>query len=461
MRKIYLLTFAVIISFIAIILPIGNIRTEANSSFTDVNKEEITQLEIDGIVTGFPGQTYRPNQLVTRGEAAAMIGRALKLNGEKRQTIFPDVPANHFASGFIQSAVDAQILGGYPNGTFGLNNSMTREEMAHILTRAFQLTETSVIVFSDVFPSMVSFEPINKLATSQITTGYPGGTFKPRNPITRLEFGILLARALYPEFQGQVNAAYLQPNYEVTIDAPNGINVYPDPSTNKKEIGKLAQGAETSIYVTFGSWAYVGSEEIIGFVPVKNVNAIATTNELEGKTIVVDPGHGGTDPGASGNGIIEKNLILDVGLLAKIKLQSAGATVVMTRDTDVFIPLEGRVEKAHEVNANAFVSIHANANPNSSPHGTETYWNSTYTSIESKELAEKIQKHLIKNLKTKDRGVKQAGFKVIKTSTMPSVLVELGFISNPTEAAKMKTDQFKEASANAIYQGLIEFYTPK
>ncbi len=432
--------------------------TEASSKFNDTNSVEIDKLQLDGIVTGFPDQTYRPYQLVTRAEAATMIGRALKLNGTQRQTQFPDVPKNHFASGYIQSAAEAGIITGYANGTFALNNRLTREEMAHILTRAFQLNEKSVIVFADVYPSMGSFEAINKLATARITAGYPDGTFQPRKQINRLEFGLLLARAVYPHYRDQVNAAFLKPIFKVTVDAPSAITVRPEPSTNREEIGKLASGTATWIYKIIGSWAYVASEEMIGFVSVKHLKAKPTSTQLSGKTIVVDPGHGGKDPGASGNGLREKDLLLDVGILTRLNLQAAGAKVIMTRDSDVFITLDDRVTVANDAKADAFISVHANSASSSSAHGTETYWNSTYASKESHQLAETIQKHLITSLKTSDRGAKQANFRVITKTTMPSVLIELGFITSSIDAEKMKTDQFKQDAAKAILKGVTEFY---
>lgn len=459
MQKIVLFTLIAIFSFASTMLPIQTTITEASTEFTDVDSTEITRLQQEGIVKGFTNESYGPNLHVTRAEAATMIGRAMQLNAEKRKTKFPDVPATHYASGYIQSAVDAGIITGYSDGTFGLNKPMTRAEMAIMITRAFDLDETSVIVFADVYPIMFASDAINKLATAKITTGYPSGIFRPANNITRLEYGLLLARALYPEYKGQVSAATMQPTFEVTVTNRNGLSVYPDPSTTHPQIGTLANNAETAIYKIIGSWAFVGSEEIIGFIPLAHLKSIPTSTTLSGKKIVVDPGHGDTDPGANGYGIREKDIVLEVSILLRLQLQKAGADVVMTRDTDIFIPLDARVAKANEVNADSFISIHANAHTSPAAHGTETYWNSDHKSEESKELAEKIQKYMIQNLETYDRGAKQADFRVVTTTTIPSVLVELGFLTNPIEAAKMKTDKFKQDATAAISKGVIEFYS--
>ncbi|UTW68338.1 N-acetylmuramoyl-L-alanine amidase [Anaerobacillus sp. HL2] len=141
------------------------------------------------------------------------------------------------------------------------------------------------------------------------------------------------------------------------IDAPNGTKVYQTLLQIKKEIGLLTHEAQTSIYMTFGSWAYISSEEIIGFVPIKNLNAVAKTTELQGKTIVVDPGHGGTDPGAVETELRKRFNFRCWPAYKNKALQSAGSNVVMTRDTDIFITLDARVAKAHEVNALIHLSV--------------------------------------------------------------------------------------------------------
>ncbi|WP_181519550.1 cell wall-binding repeat-containing protein [Anoxybacillus ayderensis] len=179
---------------------------------------------------------------------------------------------------------------------------------------------------------------------------------------------------------------------------------------------------------------------------------------LAGIKIVVDPGHGKRDTGAIGNGLLEKEVVLDIGNRLKTKLNRAGAIVIMTREDDSYPTLSERVETAHKNGADAFVSIHLNANEKSSPNGTETYWNSRYASEESKRLAEEIQKRLVKSLGTKDRGIKQGNFYVIKYTKIPSVLVEVAFISNSEDAKKMATSTYREKAAQAIFEGILQFY---
>lgn len=181
-------------------------------------------------------------------------------------------------------------------------------------------------------------------------------------------------------------------------------------------------------------------------------------NEIVGATIVLDPGHGGTDPGASGNGLVEKEIVMDIAKRVNSKLNSSLAKVVMTRESDRYVSLDERVKTAEKAGADTFVSIHVNSYAGSSPNGTETWYSSQYAGAESKELAEEIQKELVKALGTNDRGIKEGGFYVIKNTTMPSVLVEIAFISNSGDAYKLASDTYRQKAADAIYKGIMNFY---
>jgi N-acetylmuramoyl-L-alanine amidase len=183
---------------------------------------------------------------------------------------------------------------------------------------------------------------------------------------------------------------------------------------------------------------------------------------LFGKSIVLDPGHGGSDhdgdPGAIGHGMEEKDIVLDVGLRTREMMKNAGARIVMTRATDVFIPLTDRAKIANSSNSNSFISIHVNSFSNPDAHGSEVYWNDTYSAVQSEALAAEIQRVLVQKLQTYDRGVKEASYYVIKYVKIPAVLVELGFISNPGDAQKLASPTYRRLAAEAITQGTINFY---
>jgi N-acetylmuramoyl-L-alanine amidase len=227
----------------------------------------------------------------------------------------------------------------------------------------------------------------------------------------------------------------------------------------------LAAKTNSPILLTNATSLPLATQKIIKDKKITNFTILggnASVSEkltyLLGKVIVLDPGHGGHDPGAIGNGLEEKEVVLNVGLRVEKKLQSSGAIVVMTRKNDTFLTLDERAQIGNNSNASTFVSIHTNSFSTSSPNGSETYWSSNYYGANSKELATEIQKELVKKLGTTDRGVKEAGFYVIKYTKIPSVLVELGFISNKSDAVKLASSTYRDKAADAIVQGLINYY---
>ena len=218
------------------------------------------------------------------------------------------------------------------------------------------------------------------------------------------------------------------------------------------------------------------------------LQSILCFSQKQLSTIVIDPGHGGKDPGAVGKKTQEKNIVLNVAnKLGKMLNDSLPSVkTVFTRSTDVFIPLDRRAEIANKSDADVFVSIHANSSTNKSIHGSETFVLGLHRSKENLAVAQKensvitmedeytnkyegfdpsqpesyIIFELMQNVYLEqsisvasllqnsfanhgrdDRGVKQAGFLVLRQTSMPSVLVELGFISNPEEEAYMSSDE--------------------
>jgi len=175
------------------------------------------------------------------------------------------------------------------------------------------------------------------------------------------------------------------------------------------------------------------------------------------KLIVIDAGHGGKDPGTIGySKTQEKGFNLSVVLKIQALLQNdPNMEVVLTRDDDTFIELGERGPIANRLGADAFISVHANSVENSpSASGTESY----YYEAASKAFTQVMHKHLLKATGFKDRGVKQASFKVLRDTQMISVLLESGFISNPTEEAALFTDEMQQKIAQAIVDALNEYF---
>ncbi len=219
----------------------------------------------------------------------------------------------------------------------------------------------------------------------------------------------------------------------------------------------------------------------------------------EFKTIVIDAGHGGKDPGAIGyRGTKEKDIALDVAKRLEKKIsKNMDVKVVMTRDEDIFLRLSERTKIANENNGSLFISIHTNAAEDRRASGFETFLiglnkNEYAAKVAAREnavlelegksgqeltgedliqatiaqaafasssetFADMVQKEIKKRVQSRDRGVKQAGFVVLARASMPNVLVELGFISNPAEEKKLRSPQYRDQLATAIYRAVQQY----
>lgn len=171
------------------------------ASFKDVPvsyrfHEEIDFLSDLGIISGFPDGKFAPDTQVTRAQAAIMIGRTFEFDGTKRATTFKDVGANTAASGYIDAAVDAGIISGFPDGTFKPDQTVTRGQLAILLTRAFDLRNTVPVNFKDVSKSSAAYPYIGKILASKITAGYPDNTYRPDTAVTRGQFAAFMSRSL-------------------------------------------------------------------------------------------------------------------------------------------------------------------------------------------------------------------------------------------------------------------------
>ena len=223
------------------------------------------------------------------------------------------------------------------------------------------------------------------------------------------------------------------------------------------------------------------------------------------RIVVIDPGHGGMDPGAVSGGVQEKDLVLDIALRLgkKIRETYPEVKVIYTRDKDIFIPLYQRADIANRNKADLFISLHANYVSTTSVGGTETFTLGLHRSQENLEVARKensvilleddysanyegfnpkesesyimfenmhseyqeqsidfaarIQDQFSQNLRLNNRGVKQAGFLVLRRASMPSVLVEIGFISNPTERKFMLSEDGKTKITQSVFEAFKSY----
>lgn len=212
--------------------------------------------------------------------------------------------------------------------------------------------------------------------------------------------------------------------------------------------------------------------------------------------VVLDPGHGGSEVGAEGSGgILEKDLTLAICRRTQVALEKAGFKAILTRTTDVTLPLQSRTAFANSHQADLFICLHVNSSPSSKAHGTETYYHSTeatdlwakgladrenavpqaapaerdgvslvlwdlaqtsYIKM-SATLAELLQRQFNELLSTRDRGVRQAPFAVLQGAQMPAVLLEVAFLSNAAEAKKLGEADFQDQVAESIAEAVKAF----
>ena len=182
--------------------------TLTSPEFTDVKStqwfsQHIGYLANHDQISGYNDRSFRPYQVITRGEAAALIGRALTYDGAKTDTVFNDVPSTSFASGYIQQAVEANIITGYDDGTFRPEKTVTRAEMAILISKAFKLNTNTTTKnnFVDVSKSMASYPYILPIIEARVTEGFSDNTFRPYSDMTRSEFAAFLTRVQTDEVQ--------------------------------------------------------------------------------------------------------------------------------------------------------------------------------------------------------------------------------------------------------------------
>lgn len=229
---------------------------------------------------------------------------------------------------------------------------------------------------------------------------------------------------------------------EIKSDQVKGIWLLSEPSNTVKVVADLS--------------CYAGYD-VTTSADRRNLIVTFKKSPIIQKTIVLDAGHGGDDQGACGRqGTCEKEINLEVTMRVKDLLEGAGAQVILTRSNDDYISLYERAFRANYLFADLFISIHTNNHPDRSVQGIEVYhFPGRY---ESRLLAGKIATDLVRSTGLIGLGVKTNDFVVIRETQMPSILVELGYLSNYQEETIIKTTEFKDKAATGIFQGVLDYY---
>ena len=204
-------------------------------------------------------------------------------------------------------------------------------------------------------------------------------------------------------------------------------------------------------------------------LPDIDLDEIELSAKIKGKKIVIDPGHGGEDPGAIGpSGVTEKSITLRIAKVAQQLLENAGAKVIMTRTTDTEVSpkhrqatdvdeLQARCDVANKANADVFVSIHMDSFASRKASGTTGYYYEK-GSAASKKLAAFIQAAIIEQIKTESRGVKSCKFYVVRHTKMPATLIEVAFVSNPREEKLLNSEKGIQYAAVGLATGIAAFF---
>lgn len=279
--------------------------------------------------------------------------------------------------------------------------------------------------------------------------------------------------------QGQAN----QQNNRSTMSSKqiyitqNGTNIRKNPNTlstiltraNKGDTFEVV-GFENDWYeikLSKGQTGYVAKWVVSDKAEAKSVHVQTSTSSienihqeglgqyLEGKKIVIDPGHGGKDDGASGaSGTLEKQITMETASRLYHKLKDAGADVILTRYKDQYLSLPARVSITNRFDADAFISIHYDSFDRKRAEGATTFFYHPW----QKELAVDIHSSLMKKISISDRGVRKGDYYVIRENSQEAVLIELGFLSNPAEELLITSNEYQISAATGIYEGLARYF---
>lgn len=263
----------------------------------------------------------------------------------------------------------------------------------------------------------------------------------------------------------------------VTLQSGN-LNVRSGPSLDHEIIGKLPNGSVVTVLETYDEWALIAHENganKTAYVSKPYLRLFEAGDKESGKVVVLDPGHGGRDPGAVlKDGTREIDIVWDYAIKAKAALEEAGYIVHLTREKDRSCmeytrnhdDLACRIELAEKVGGDIFISLHADANPVSSFRGTVTFYNarSDYDGKqnpfpeESKRLAQLVQSHVQPAMGSRDRGIENKNYYVNRMSTMPSVLVELAVLTNKNDLKLLKSSKRQDAVAEALVKAVDLYF---
>ncbi|WP_242141949.1 MULTISPECIES: N-acetylmuramoyl-L-alanine amidase [unclassified Bacillus cereus group] len=492
----------------------------AGKSFPDVPnwaQDSVNYLVEKNVLDGKPDGTFAPIEEIDRGSAAKLLASVLGLDVNKEaKPSFTDAQ-NHWAAPYIAAVEKAGVIVGDENGKFNPTGKINRASMATMLVKAYALEGRIIGEIPNQFDDIKDHwgrKNVNILAALEMSKG-KGNVWDPEGQVTRAEAVQLIAQTdmrkentskrMYmdrpfityhqPSLSSGITSNQHKPQiievkeqrkdgwmkiatstgdkwtplHEKTEYIGESFTTYQEASHNSTVLGKYEPQTVT-VMEENGNWIRIRTYAGFQWVDKNQLNPPKQANFLEGKAIIIDPGHGDPDPGKDSLYMEESKIVLDTSRRVKTLFEKkTPLTVLLTREGDArpgssaADSLKKRVEFAQRNKGDIFVSIHGNAY-NGQAHGTETFYYNSKTKRtnphvdESYMLAQKIQKRLVAALGTRDRGVQHKDLYVTRENTMPAVLTELAFVDNKIEGEKLAQPEWRQRAAEAIYAGILDYY---
>ncbi|GAB4246110.1 MAG: hypothetical protein Kow00122_03130 [Thermoleophilia bacterium] len=415
---------------------------------------------------------------------------------------------------YVAAVAAAGWVAGYPDGRFRPYDPLQRQHMAVVFVRSLGLAdkassltsaEAAAVLsrFADAEQITAEAAPYVAVAvTSGLMKGDTSGHFLPVRATTRAHFALVAYRAESGALAAVQGIRY-SPDHpdrtRIVLDLSNPVTGFESQTGTGSLEGKLLvhlQGAivpggePLSVALNSPEADHVAASQL-SYRPQKvevqvtldqyssyRVYAVLPSNGLGHRVVIdvyrkvetdgtplvaIDAGHGGKDPGAVGvTGVKEKDVNLAIAQSVDGYLRQAGMKTLMTRTDDSYPTLEQRVDLANAAPADIFVSIHNNASADPGTSGTETfYWGDEDDySVEGMRLAQAIQEAVCEELGSADRGARThwKSLYVLGNTDMPAALVEVGFLTNPEEEAKLADPEYQDRAAKAVARGVIEYF---
>lgn len=483
----------------------------SKSSFKDVTAGTEESMYVEkavqlGIIAPTSNTTFSPYIAITRDEMAKALAVAFKLDITKYESLavpFSDVKASNAYYKYIS----AIYYGGITKGTAGKylpNNHVTRSQFALFVARAASSTfrlplpvqGVGVPNDSDVIMQVkANTNDLNVRSTAvftgsnnvlgKVNKGHIFNVYYEGSDYYKVDYNGKYAY-IYKTYADKVvsvdnpstEAPPTTPEVETPTPTPtptppaataktigvatvNSLNIRSQASASSASIGVINRDTKVDVLSISGSWVKVSYNGKTGYISKTYLRLVNTSGSpLAGRIIVLDPGHGGKDPGAVSSNAVEKKIVFNTASKLQKKLEAAGAIVKMTRTGDTYPTLEDRVAFAKKNYGEIFISIHANS-ASASANGTETFYSKSANDNEKEDyaLAKYINDEIVKNAKMTNRGVKREDFYVIRNLYIPAILVELGFVTNSADRAKLTDDAYIEIFAQSIFNGISKYYS--